>query len=127
MNYSISRAFLAVSECVLLMPGSSRTESGQFISNAANAAMMKAGRICPKPYRRQSAGGHARSAIIPLPIRKVRPMGDTARDAIPLTIYDQEGALVTMMVKDTPENRLLTEWIRVHDRYTPSPDNQGEG
>ena len=54
-------------------------------------------------------------------------MGDTARDAIPLTIYDQEGALVTMMVKDTPENRLLTEWIRVHDRYTPSPDNQGEG
>lgn len=40
-------------------------------------------------------------------------------EPLPARIYDQEGNLQPFPIKDTPENRLFAEWLRVHDRYTP--------
>lgn len=35
-------------------------------------------------------------------------------------LYQQDGALQPMTVKDTYEMRLLVSWIQAHDRYTPA-------
>lgn len=46
--------------------------------------------------------------------------------AIEAWIYDQEGQLQPFRMKDTPFNRAFAEWLRVHDRYTPRHNEQGE-
>ena len=33
-------------------------------------------------------------------------------------LYNQDGVFVHMTMADTPSNRKLAEWIRIHDRYT---------
>lgn len=33
-------------------------------------------------------------------------------------LYQQDGSLQPMTVKDTYSNRLLISWIQIHDRYT---------
>ena len=41
-------------------------------------------------------------------------------------IYDQQGNLQPFNMKDTPDNRHFAEFLRIHDRYTPSRDHLKE-
>jgi len=33
-------------------------------------------------------------------------------------LYNQEGDLTPMTIKNTYENRLFVSWVQIHDRYT---------
>jgi hypothetical protein len=35
-------------------------------------------------------------------------------------LYGQDGRLIEMTCADTPSMREFTEWVRIHDRHTPS-------
>jgi hypothetical protein len=39
-------------------------------------------------------------------------------------IYDQEGNRQPFLMADTQFNRDFAEWLRIHDRYTPSTKGQ---
>jgi hypothetical protein len=39
---------------------------------------------------------------------------------IEVKIYDQEGKLLPFPMKDTPDNQHFAEYLRIHDRYTTS-------
>ena len=45
-------------------------------------------------------------------------MADPKQPALVLTIYSQDGDLVSMPVADTQTNRQIVAWLKVHDRYT---------
>lgn len=40
-------------------------------------------------------------------------------------LYQQDGSMVNMTVRDTYSNRLFVSWVQVHDRYTPPPRREG--
>ena len=39
-------------------------------------------------------------------------------------LYQQDGTFQKMICKDTSDNRKFTEWVRIHDRYTPKKDEK---
>ena len=37
-------------------------------------------------------------------------------------LYQQDGSMVDMTVRDTYSNRLFVSWVQIHDRHTTGPE-----
>lgn len=44
------------------------------------------------------------------------------RDALCLTLYDQDGQMQELMVARSRDMEMFQEWLRRFDRYTPRPE-----
>lgn len=38
-------------------------------------------------------------------------------------VYDQDGVFQPIKIQNSKAGELFAEWLRIHDRYTPNPDN----